>query len=158
GRVVWRRLDAGRAPGRLDGPTPRGGRLRQRLGHRRYRRRQPHHGVHTQPVGPRRAAGLGPRHDGGDHAHRRTVAGRPAPARAAAESARGGTALTEGQHRAATRWRERAPVAAIRLARRVLANTPAQRLPPVAWAYRRIVRAVWGDQDFTTEFRGLRLS
>src|SRR5262249_54833512 len=39
---------------RVGGATvsaPRGGRLRQRLGHRRYRRPHPHHGVHTQPVG-----------------------------------------------------------------------------------------------------------
>jgi FkbM family methyltransferase len=47
---------------------------------------------------------------------------------------------------------------AIRLARRAFANTPVQRLPLVGWAYRKTVAAFWGEQEFTTDFRGLRLT
>lgn len=53
---------------------------------------------------------------------------------------------------------QKAPLAAIKLARSVLANTPAQRLALVAWAYRKTVWAVWGDQERTVDFRGLRLT
>jgi FkbM family methyltransferase len=54
--------------------------------------------------------------------------------------------------------RQKAPIAAIKLARCALANTPAQRLPLVGWAYRKTVWAVWGDQERTVDFRGLRLT
>lgn len=54
--------------------------------------------------------------------------------------------------------RHRAPMAAIKLARRAFANTPVQKLPMVGWLYRRTVRLVWGDQEFTVGFRGMRLT
>jgi FkbM family methyltransferase len=54
--------------------------------------------------------------------------------------------------------RQRAPIVAIKLARSALANTPAQRLPLVGWAYRKTVAAVWGDRARTVDFRGLRLT
>ncbi|GAA3452350.1 MULTISPECIES: FkbM family methyltransferase [Dactylosporangium] len=54
--------------------------------------------------------------------------------------------------------RHRAPLAAIKLARRVLANTPAQRLALVGWAYRKTVAAALGGQERTVDFRGLRLT
>lgn len=57
-----------------------------------------------------------------------------------------------------TRLRQRAPLAVIRLARRVLANTPLQSLPIVSWLYRKTVRTMWGDGDLVVSFRGLRLT
>jgi FkbM family methyltransferase len=54
--------------------------------------------------------------------------------------------------------RHKAPLAAIRLARRAFANTPVGRLPLVGWAYRKTVTLAWGDEEFTTDFRGLRLT
>ncbi|MGI5242308.1 FkbM family methyltransferase [Dactylosporangium sp. CA-139066] len=54
--------------------------------------------------------------------------------------------------------RHKAPIAVIKLARGALANTPAQRLPLVGWAYRKTVRAVWGGRERTVDFRGLRLT
>ncbi len=59
---------------------------------------------------------------------------------------------------ASAKLRHRAPMGAIRLARRAFANTPVQRLPLVGWAYRKTVATFWGEQEFTTDFRGLRLT
>jgi FkbM family methyltransferase len=57
-----------------------------------------------------------------------------------------------------TRLRQRASLAVIRLARRVLANTPVHSLPVVSWAYRKTVRMTWGGADVEAQFRGLRLT
>jgi FkbM family methyltransferase len=54
--------------------------------------------------------------------------------------------------------RRRAPLAVIKLARRAFANTPVQRLPAVGWFYRRTVSLAFGEQEFSTDVRGLRLT
>jgi FkbM family methyltransferase len=67
--------------------------------------------------------------------------------------------VTEEQSVASQGLRQKAPLAAIRLARRAFANTPVAKLPLVGWAYRKTVTlALGGDEEFTTDFRGMRLT
>src|SRR2546421_8436661 len=54
--------------------------------------------------------------------------------------------------------RHQAPLALIKLARRLFANTPVGRLRLVAWLYRQIVAYTWRGQDVTADFRGVRLT
>ena len=56
------------------------------------------------------------------------------------------------------KWRERASTAVIRVARRLIANTPIQRLPLTTAIYRKVFRLGYPAAEVTTRFRGSTLT
>jgi FkbM family methyltransferase len=54
--------------------------------------------------------------------------------------------------------RRRAPLAAIKLARRTFGNTPVERLPMAGWLYRKTVSFAFGECDQSVDFRGVQLT